>query len=529
VLASSRPHHHHHHPPNRTLTQLFGLFAVSFSYALMFATMSNIVIAKEVDKLASTSQTTWVGVIMAVGALAQIITPIAGAWSDKIGGSREPFLKGGTVLVVLGVGVLFLAELISSMIVLFVSQLVISAGLSIQYAMITVTLHDHVNDDQVGQGSAAMATLGILGAGVGYALFAVGLQLNIILIVYACTTIVCFALTMSFMSSTSVATVLAKNTTAAVAAAAAVINHNPKKKDAEDTSENSSNDDLEVVDAELFEIGSEKSKLTATTSTMTKSNEVEAGKKSTCGSGRDISAAAAFCEILLHALTVPSPTTFPDFSLALASRALFNAGLACQGYLVFFFRDVAKIGTLPPEQVVSRLAVLALLGGLVGAVPAGAISDRWGRKPVIFFAAIVCICAIISFPFLSTRTHFDLIGLLFGFGNVAYLSVDYALGVQSLPRKQVEVLNDKETQMRMVPVDAAKDLGVFALSATIGMLIGQLVFAGILERFSQIEPVGKNGAPESRYAPEGFMLTFIVASVFFALSALAAGLIKALK
>ena len=69
---SHHHHHHHHNPPLRSISQLFSLFALSFSYALMFATMSNIVIAKEVDRLASTSQTTWVGVIMAVGALAQI-------------------------------------------------------------------------------------------------------------------------------------------------------------------------------------------------------------------------------------------------------------------------------------------------------------------------------------------------------------------------------------------------------------------------------------------------------------------------
>ena len=257
------------------------------------------------------------------------------------------------------------------------------------------------------------------------------------------------------------------------------------------------------------------------TPTPTLSRKNSSSSSSSCsplGNG----AVAKFCELLVHALTVPSPFTFPDFALALTSRALFNAGLACQGYLVFFFRDVAKIGTLPPEQVVSRLAVLALLGGLVGAVPAGYLSDRWGKKPVIFVASFVCMTAILSFPYLTTRTHFDLIGLLFGFGNVSFLSVDYALGVQSLPRK---VGPDGSRK----PIDAAKDLGVFALSATIGMLFGQLVFAGILEKYSVIEPVGKNGAPESRYASNGFVLTFIVASVCFGLSALAAGGIKQLK
>jgi MFS family permease len=229
---------------------------------------------------------------------------------------------------------------------------------------------------------------------------------------------------------------------------------------------------------------------------------------------------ARFLEILVHALTVPSPVAFPDFFLACSSRALFNAGLACQNYMIFFFRDYVR-SAQPPEQVVSRLAVLALLGGLVGAVPAGVLSDRFGRKPVIFFSAIVCVAAMMSFPFLSSRTAFDLVGLVFGLGNVAYLSVDYALGVQALPRK---LAADGARR----PIDAAKDLGVFALSATVGMLIGQLVFAGVLERFSRVE-VGRGGVPESHYAAAGFVVVFAVSSLFFVLSACAAAAIKTLR
>ena len=469
------------------MRQLLGLFAISFSYALLFATVSNIVIAREVDRLASTNQTTWVGVMMAVGALAQVITPIVGAWSDRVG-SREPFLKAGTVLVVAGVAVLYVAATVSSMVVLFVSQLVVFVGLSVQYAMITVTLHDHVSDEQVGQGSAAMATLGILGAGCGYALFAVGTSVNVIYLTYGVVTIFCYFLTMSSINSAG--------TSAAAAAGAVGV------------------------------VGGNGGMMTTTMSGGGGGGGASGGPCG-CGSGanggdsKGSRSATRFAEVLLHALAVPSPCAYPDFALACASRALFNAGLACQGYLVFFFRDVARIGTLPPEQVVSRMAVLALLGGLMGAVPAGIISDRWGKKPVIAVAAVGCICAIMSFPALTTRTQFDLIGLVFGVGNMAYLSVDYALGVQSLPRRLCADGTRK-------PVDAAKDIGIFALSATLGMLVGQLIFAGVLERFSVVK-TKQGGELESHYAAAGFTLTFVISSVFFALSAVAAACIKTLK
>jgi hypothetical protein len=143
-----------------TLPQLMGLFACSFSYAFIFNTINNIVIPKEIERLASSRQSIWVGAIMGAGAISQLATPVVGAASDR-SGVRTNYLIYGSLTTVVGV-VLFMATVsVNDLLLLFCAHVVTSVGLSMQYSMVTALLNDHVVEEQVGKGSGTMAILAI--------------------------------------------------------------------------------------------------------------------------------------------------------------------------------------------------------------------------------------------------------------------------------------------------------------------------------------------------------------------------------
>lgn len=439
-----------YHPPKRlfTMPQLVALFACSFSYAFVFNTINNIVIPKEIERLASSRQSVWVGLIMAAGALSQLATPVVGAWSDRAG-HRTSFLIYGTFVTIIGV-VLFLATAtINDMLMLFCAHVLTSVGLSMQYAMVTALLNDHVCEEQVGRGSGVMAVLAIVGSGAGYAMFAVGVPLYYSYCSYILASVLCLGVCVWSVPTAP------------------------------------TNDSF---------------------SRRPRSNSLGPAQ----GYWR------ALCSDAVGALSIPSPRKHSDFFFACVGRALFNTGLAGQVYLVYYFRDV--LGADNPTQLASVVAVMALFGGIVGALPAGVISDRVGKKPVIYWSISLCIVALGLFMSVRTVGLMQLTGFLYGVGNVAYLSVDYALGVQSLPRRQTS------DGRRSVPIDAAKDLGVFAMSATVGQLFGQMVNAGVLEQFSVVSPNGF-----VTYSHMGFIAAYGSGAACFALAGVATRFIRGVK
>ncbi|RNC55656.1 arabinose efflux permease family protein [Trypanosoma cruzi] len=91
-----------------------------------------------------------------------------------------------------------------------------------------------------------------------------------------------------------------------------------------------------------------------------------------------------------------------------------------------------------------------------------------------------------------------LVGFIHGVGTASYLSVDHALGISTLPRKGG------------VPIDAAKDLALFATSATIGTIFGQVGYGVILQFF-----VAYTEAGSIYYSYFGFVVMFSFASLAF--------------
>ncbi len=188
----------------------------------------------------------------------------------------------------------------------------------------------------------------------------------------------------------------------------------------------------------------------------------------------------------------------PDFAWVWITRALMMLGFyAVSPMILFFLRDQLKLEN--PAKDAGMVMGIILIGATISGLVGGAISDRVGRKPVVYFATATIAVMSLAFIFCHTLMQTLIAGVIFGIGYGAYISVDWALGADVLPAKE----------------DAAKDMGVWHIAMVLPQQISPLIAGSILSMFTiagSKDPV--------RYAPGGFAGIFIFAAIFFALSGL---------
>jgi MFS family permease len=500
-----------YHPRQQfSLTELLGLFAVSFSYAFCFNTLNTIVIPKEIERLTSARQSMWVGLVMATGAVSQLATPIVGAWSDRAGGQRTPYLVYGTFIAILGIVCFLFAESFHEISFLMVAHVTTTIGLSIQYSMVTALLNDYVPEEHTGKGSGAMAILAIFGSGAGYILFAFNAPLTYSYCAYILASVVCLGICVIYipvtpphltapalLPATQTSTIGAAPVGPTVAMASVLTGNHSAASDGGVGTADSALPRSPSTPRVMIDDATTTAARKASSSTMLLPVPLTVGP---------IHVAQSWIDSLLSPLSMPSPSRFPDFFFACCGRALFNSGLAGQVYLVYYLRDI--IGASNPVQITSMVAVMALFGGIVGALPSGVVSDRVGKKPVIYGSITICVTTLLAFMVVRDVTTLHLVGFMYGVGNVAYLSVDYALGVQALPKR------------KGLPIDPAKDLGVFAMSATVGQLFGQVIYGAILDQYGTMTATG------TQYNIWGFVAIYALGGMCFIMSGISTSYIR---
>ncbi len=148
------------------------------------------------------------------------------------------------------------------------------------------------------------------------------------------------------------------------------------------------------------------------------------------------------------------PRKHPDFAWVWLTRALVMTGFyAVQPFVQYYLRDV--IGVSEPAQTASEMLALILVGATISSFVGGALSDRIGRKRVVYLANGLIATMALLLAFCRTLEQALAVGMLFGLGYGAYISVDWALGTDVLPSRK----------------DAGKDMAVWHASMVLPQTI----------------------------------------------------------
>jgi MFS family permease len=201
-----------------------------------------------------------------------------------------------------------------------------------------------------------------------------------------------------------------------------------------------------------------------------------------------------------------------DFRWVFASSFLLALGFyLVQPYLQNYLRDVVRdfafLGSVDSGSAEKRAsapgmatAVLALaisLSGAIGALVAARLSDRIGRKRVVYGSGIIMFVALVPFALSTNYLAILALGMFFGLGYGARLSAEWALVSDVLP--------DAE--------EAGKDMGVWQMSqSSVQILAGGA--GAVIDSLNR----GRMGA--------GYTASFILAAVLFVISTVLVKLVR---
>jgi MFS family permease len=197
-----------------------------------------------------------------------------------------------------------------------------------------------------------------------------------------------------------------------------------------------------------------------------------------------------------------NPFRSRDFFWVFFTRLLMTMGFfSIQNFLLFYMRDVTVVYTAfgvtlatTPEGAVRNLLLLLLLFAVGSSIVAGQLSDKYGRKPLVYISggimAVVAIGLIVVHQYAASLV----IGALFGIGYGAYTSVDWALATDVLPNMD----------------DAAKDMGIWHVALTFPQLVATPLAGFLLD-------VGQRAGKAQGLPTLGYTVIFGLAIVYFAL------------
>ncbi len=190
-----------------------------------------------------------------------------------------------------------------------------------------------------------------------------------------------------------------------------------------------------------------------------------------------------------------------NFTVVFLTRSSIMLGLALfMTFVEYYFARVQHVTNF--VQVTAVVAILALGGGVVSGIVFGILSDRFPRRAPVVCAATLCMSlaslAFVIFPSSLTIWLWPL-GILFGLGNGAYMSVDWALSIDALPSLQ----------------QAGKDMGLWSASTTLPAIIAPILGSFLIDI--------TNGFGQTEL---GYRLVFAVATLFLVVAAFCVLLVR---
>jgi MFS family permease len=192
------------------------------------------------------------------------------------------------------------------------------------------------------------------------------------------------------------------------------------------------------------------------------------------------------------------PRKYPDFAWVWITRALVMLGFYSIPHIVMFFlRDA--VGVPSPKQTAGTIMAAVVGGAALSTLVAGMISDRYGRKRVVYLSNTFMGVTALGLAFSHNYYSVLAIAIVFGIGFGAYLSVDWALGADTLPTK----------------IEAGKEMAVWHVAQELPHILAAVLAGAVLSSFR----VGATVKGDAIYDPDGFSLIFTMAALFVLLGA----------
>ena len=401
-----------------------------------------------------------IGRVTAAGGVFALLTPILVGWlSDRTvtrWGRRRPWMVAGTVLNIIGLGLLALS---ASQLTFIAAYLVVQLSNNAAGAAYTGVIPDVVRAEDRGRASGLLGTMNQLGTVVGVGL--VGLTFKL----YGDTRaglLAGYGVVAVIMAITLVITVIA-------------VKENP----------------LPALPRERGgPVGPRERRLSARRAFETFTTGVII-----CGAAFLLALFALFA-ILLAPLgawlwpvvavfvasgivTVVAARQLPalmaffqafrsnDFFWTFATRALVTLGIfSILPFMELYFRDVVRTPDAGAASAFWLLAVIA--GAIIPSMIGGVLSDRTGRRKLFVYissAMQAVVVSVLLFGLVRSLTLLYILGILYGIGYGAYYAVDWALACDVLPNREEA---------------AGRDMALWHVSFTLPQVLAPAILAGFL-------------------------------------------------
>ena len=197
------------------------------------------------------------------------------------------------------------------------------------------------------------------------------------------------------------------------------------------------------------------------------------------------------------------PRKYPDFAWVWVTRALVVMGLwTVQEYMQHFLTSVMGVKEADKEITAAIVLVIALACATVTGLIGGSLSDRVGRKRVVYVSNAVVALTAVAFVYSPSLPMVYVVGAIFGLGFGAYYSVDWAMGCDVLPHKE----------------EAAKDMAVWHVAFVLPQSIALPIAGVILSAFGRVDIATSHGLI-THYTRAGFTAIYALAAIYLLLGA----------
>ncbi len=196
-----------------------------------------------------------------------------------------------------------------------------------------------------------------------------------------------------------------------------------------------------------------------------------------------------------------SPFKSRNFAWVFWTRFLVVMGtFTVQQFLQYYMGDVigapfsffGAVLTSDPAAATAFFLLMLLIGAIASSLAAGALSDRYGRKPMVYLSGGLQAIVVIIFIFYGSFELAIVLGLIFGLGYGAYQSVDWALATDVLPSLD----------------DYAKDMGVWHVAVTLPQVLATPIAGVLLDNFQRVGQ--RHDLPNL-----GYTVIFTLAALYF--------------